>query len=134
MPSRHGYSLFILLLHTVSPINISIGNTDAQRMPFLRSSPNIPDMNPTNHVPQTHPTSPASARIPYMNVPPFGQTLAAMLSVPGQKIPTEKPHSAHPARLRAGNGDREAVRYPIKQRMPLTAMKRTSPVLRLKTE
>jgi len=35
----------------------------------------------------------------------------ARLNVPGQKMPTEKPHTAQPSRLRTGDGTNTMHRY-----------------------
>ena len=45
-----------------------------------------------------------------MAVPPFGHFREAMLIVPGHMMPTEKPHSAHPASPTAGKSAKDAVR------------------------
>ena len=42
------------------------------------------------------PISPPSAMSAYMPIPPPGMWCGARLNVPGQKIPTESPHSAQP--------------------------------------
>ena len=49
---------------------------------------------PTTVGPLEHPKSPAKAIKAYMAVPPPGSFSAAKLKVPGQKIPTVKPHKA----------------------------------------
>ena len=86
------------------PIRI-IGNTIAVRIPIFKSAPNAPATFPTIVGPKPHPKSPASARYANITVPPFGHILVAILKVPGQKIPTEKPHNPHPNRASNGIGE-----------------------------
>ena len=59
--------------------------------------------------PATQPRSPAKAKRANMAVPPPRRETAERLRVPGQKIPTEKPHSPHPMRERTGEPDRAAT-------------------------
>ena len=40
----------------------------------------------------------------------FGKAIAAVLNVPGQKMPTEKPHTAQPISPMTGLPDKVAVR------------------------
>ena len=53
--------------------------------------------------------SPARDRRAYMAVPPAGMAVPAMWNVPGQNIPTENPHTAHPRRANAGQGEKAAM-------------------------
>ena len=57
---------------------------------------------PTIVGPDAQPKSPASAISAYIAVPAVGITFAAMLKVPGQNIPTENPHRAHPISPKIG--------------------------------
>lgn len=52
-----------------------------------------------------HPASPPSARRLKRGVPPLGMVLDAVLKVPGQRIPTDRPQMPQPRRLIAGSGD-----------------------------
>lgn len=54
-------------------------------------------VRPTVVGPAEQPRSPASAISAYMAVPAPGSASAASENVPGQKMPTEKPHSAQPS-------------------------------------
>ena len=66
---------------------------------------NISAAKPVRVGPMEHPTSPASARNANIAVPPPFSTLAAMLKVPGQKMPTDNPQKAHPISPNTGLGD-----------------------------
>ena len=89
---------------------MSTGKRIANRRPVFRSPPKASAAKPTTVGPEAQPTSPASAISAYIAVPAEGRLSAAMLKVPGQKMPTEKPHTAHPSSPKAGLEDREAVR------------------------
>ena len=74
---------------------------------MCRLSPNAPATNPARVEPPEQPMSPASAMSANIAVPPPGIDSEAMLSVPGQKIPTENPQTAQPNRPSAGIGASE---------------------------
>lgn len=86
------------------------GKTIPARIPVFRLSPTRPETNPTSVGPPEHPRSPARARYANIAVPPFGKPEEAMLNTPGQRTPTERPHSAHPTRDKTGFGDSDAIR------------------------
>lgn len=71
-------------------------------MPILRLLPQALETNPARVGPPEQPRSPARASKANMAVPPRGIMEEALLKVPGQRIPTEKPHSPHPIRPRTG--------------------------------
>lgn len=73
-------------------------------MPARRLFPNELEIMPTNVGPTEQPISPASASIANKAVPPPFMADEALLKVPGHRIPTEKPHTAHPIRFMAGIG------------------------------
>ena len=54
------------------------------------------ETKPTIEGPTEHPRSPARANNANINVPPLLITAEALLKEPGQSIPTENPHIAHP--------------------------------------
>lgn len=87
-----------------------MGKTIPARMPVFKLSFHALDTMPTRVGPAEHPTSPPKASIANSAVPPRGMTDAALLKVPGQKMPTESPHTAQPTRLSAGSGAREIHR------------------------
>lgn len=78
--------------------------------PSFRLFPFALAIKPTTDGPAEHPTSPAKAIKAYMAVPVFGRVIAAVLKVPGQKIPTEKPQIAHPRRPIIGLFDKAATK------------------------
>ena len=92
------------------PSKIPIGNTIAKISPNFKLLLLELAMKPTTDGPAEQPTSPANAINAYMAVPVFGKATAAVLKVPGQKMPTEKPHTAHPIRPMTGFPDRAATR------------------------
>ena len=59
--------------------------------------------------PRKQPTSPPSARMANIAVPPAGYILDARLSVPGHIMPTDIPQSAQPAKDTAGIGTNAAI-------------------------
>ena len=65
---------------------------------------------PTTVGPIEHPTSPASAKKANIAVEPLFIFEADILNVPGQSIPTDRPHKLHPIRLNIGQGDSEIIR------------------------
>ena len=91
-------------------ISINTGNMIAESIPVPILPPAASATKPASPGPTEHPTSPASARNANIAVPPPGRILDAMLNVPGQNMPTEKPVSAQPARLRNGYGERDIRR------------------------
>ena len=102
------YDLFSYLLpFLTSPFRYSLsirrtqqsmihGNTIPHKIPLCRSFPNKADTFPAIVGPTPHPRSPASASNANISVPPFLSLAAERLKVPGQKIPTENPHSIQP--------------------------------------
>ena len=92
------------------PAKMSNGKIIANRSPVCRFPLFAFAIIPTTVGPAEHPMSPANAINAYMAVPAFGSAMAAVLNVPGQKIPTEKPHSAHPIKPNSGLLDKEAIR------------------------
>ena len=73
-------------------------------MPIFKFPPKIPDISPANVGPPEPPRSPDKASIANRAVPPFLIVEVALLKVPGQRIPTENPHIAQPARFTQGIG------------------------------
>ena len=100
---------FIFLLRKI-PASISTGKMIAASIPAFRLSPIWLETNPASVGPEEQPRSPARARNANMAVPPPLMAAAALLKLPGQRIPTEKPHTAQPARLRTGNGAKDMQR------------------------
>lgn len=92
-----------------TPRNSKAGNRIAVRSPACRL-PHRCAAIPTAAGPAVHPRSPAKARKANIAVPPPRSSPAARLKVPGHKIPTDKPHKAHPAS--AHRGDRENAANP----------------------
>ena len=87
------------------------GKIRAARIPvFMEPAASV--TNPTTDGPAEQPTSPASANIAYIIVPPPRQRAAPREKTPGHIRPTEKPQSAQPARDKSGIGDRLVMRYP----------------------
>ena len=96
--------------NTSNPTSISAGKTIAESIPTRRLPPNAPETKPARVGPPAQPTSPANASIANSAVPPYGMVTAALLYVPGQRIPTEKPHTAQPSRPATGDGIRTITR------------------------
>lgn len=92
---RHILFLVLLFRNDV-PINISIGKMIAVSSPVFRLSFAAFDMKPTSVGPAEQPISPASAINANIAVPAPFRLEEARLNVPGQKMPTEKPHIAQP--------------------------------------
>ena len=91
-------------------MRISAGKTMAASRPRFKSPPRALATKPTRVGPPEQPTSPARAMKAYMAVPALGRAAAATEKVPGQKMPTEKPHTAQPTRPRMGLWVSEASR------------------------
>ena len=72
-------------------------------------SPNVFAQKPTTVGPKEHPKSPARASRANITVPPVGIFAEAMLNVPGQKIPTDSPQTAHPSRPNDGTLAKAAI-------------------------
>ena len=89
---------------------MNTGKMIAASIPILILPPVASATKPARLGPTEHPTSPASARNANIAVPPPGKTPAAMLNVPGQNMPTEKPVSAQPMRLNIGYGESDVAR------------------------
>lgn len=68
----------------------------ATKSPLCKLSWKVSETTPTKVGPMEQPRSPASANMANIAVPPFFIVFEARLKVPGQKIPTEKPHRAQP--------------------------------------
>ena len=92
------------------PIINKIGNILAATIPILRLSLNTLETLPTIVGPSEQPTSPASAKKANITVDPPFILEADMLNIPGQSIPTDKPHKPHPRRFNIGQGDNEIIR------------------------
>ena len=92
------------------PSKIPTGNTIAKISPSFKLLSFALAMKPTTEGPAEHPTSPARAIKAYIAVPVLGRAIAAVLKVPGQKIPTEKPHTAQPMSPMIGLPDSAATR------------------------
>ena len=86
------------------------GKTIAANKPTRRLSSKAPEIKPTKVGPPEQPKSPASARKANIAVPPARISFAAMLKVPGHKIPTESPQSPQPIRPMIGIGTRDIRR------------------------
>ena len=89
---------------------MNTGKTIDIRIPDEMLPPRRSAAKPVRVGPAEHPTSPARARNANIAVPPPGRTPAAMLNVPGQNMPTEKPVSAQPTRLNTGYGESDVAR------------------------
>lgn len=99
-----------VLLCSIIPIRSRTGKMIAARIPLWRSFPNLLEMSPAKVGPPLHPRSPASASRANIVVPPPRIAAEALLKLPGQRIPTEKPHAAQPASPRKGTGISEIQR------------------------
>lgn len=86
------------------------GKAVATSSPVLRSPPNKSEIPPTIAGLTVAPRSPAKAKNANIAVPPLGHFCEEILIVPGHIIPTEMPHSAHPANPIIGISDKEAMR------------------------
>ena len=102
--------LLLIIMHIIIPRISRIGKIIAAIMPILRLSLIRLDTVPTTVGPIEHPTSPASAKKANIAVPPLLILADDMLNVPGQRIPTARPHRPHPIRLNIGNGESEIIR------------------------
>lgn len=100
----------LISIQIITPIINKTGKTVAAIIPILRLSLNRLETDPTTVGPIEHPTSPASAKKANIAVPPLLILADDMLNVPGQRIPTAKPHMPHPIRLNIGNGESEIIR------------------------
>ena len=89
---------------------MNTGKTIDIRIPEEMLLSKISAAKPVTVGPTEQPTSPARARKANIAVPPPGRTPAAMLNVPGQNMPTEKPVSAQPTRLNTGYGESDVAR------------------------
>lgn len=74
--------------------------------------------------PPEQPTSPARARKANKAVPPRRIAAEALLNVPGQRIPTEKPQTAQPNKLTAAFGTKTMQRYEKTHSTQLPAINR----------
>ena len=79
-------------------------------------------MLPAIEGPVIQPKSPNSARKANIETPPPGIIPAALLMLPGQSTPTEKPHIPQANRETMGNGENAAVRYEIMQSIELKSI------------
>ena len=82
----------------------------AERMPIRRLFWKVLETAPAKVGPPEQPRSPASASRANMAVPPPLMEAAALLKVPGQRMPTEKPQTAQPTSPATGLGIREMQR------------------------
>ena len=80
------------------------GKIKAARIPIFKFPLHIPDTIPTRLGPPEQPISPPKARSANKAVPPAGSAFDALEKVPGHMIPTDRPHRAHPARLKTRTG------------------------------
>ena len=104
-------SVFYFLLHkTSTQTAMSIGNTAAVPIPIPSLSPAAAAAAPASVGPAVQPTSPANASKENTSVPPLTYRLAVRLTVPGQNIPTEKPHKPQPISASTGLGERAIKR------------------------
>lgn len=78
------------------------------RMPTWILPPNMSATLPTMAGPMLPPRSPAIAKSANIAVPPVGNALEEMLIVPGHMIPTENPHTIHPASPMIGFSENDA--------------------------
>ena len=78
------------------------------RSPILMLPPNKSATLPTIAGPIPPPRSPAIAKSANIAVPPVGNALEEMLIVPGHMIPTENPHTIHPASPIIGFSENDA--------------------------
>lgn len=101
---------YLVLRSKPMPAKMSSGNIIAYKRPVCRFPPFALAIMPTTVGPAEQPISPARAISAYMAVPAFGSAMAAVLKVPGQKIPTEKPHNAQPNKPNNGLADNAAIR------------------------
>ena len=100
----------MIIRQRTSPIISTIGKIIAAKIPTLRSSLNRADTVPTTVGPIEQPTSPANARKANIAVPPRLSVAADKLKVPGQRIPTAKPHRPQPSKMIRGSGESEIIR------------------------
>ena len=88
---------------------MNIGKMIAANIPMLILPFAASATNPARLGPTEQPISPSSARNANIAVPPPGRMPAAILNVPGQNMPTEKPVSAQPIRLNTGYGESDVA-------------------------
>ena len=98
------FAMPFTFLHRMIPSSNKIGNITPARIPFFRLSPATLDTMPTSVGPPEQPTSPPSASMANIAVPPLGKDADALLKVPGHIIPTDNPHSAQQIRLICATG------------------------------
>ena len=101
---------FLRKVLIIIPIINNIGNILAAIIPTLILSLNIPDTLPTTVGPIEQPISHAKAKKANIAVPPPLIFEDDILKVPGQSSPTDNPHSPHPIRENACQGDIEIIR------------------------
>ena len=90
---------------------MSSGNATPTASPAASRPPAALAARPTTVGPAVQPRSPARAMRANIAVPPPGSAATAVLQVPGQKMPTEKPHSAQPMSASTGFALAAAVSY-----------------------
>ena len=112
-------------MHSRIPASSKTGNTTANKIPAFKLSSIAPEIIPTSVVPPEHPRSPPSASSANIAVPPAGSDAAALLKVPGHRMPTDRPQMAQAIRLTAGTGTKTIVRYDAMHKMLLPAIKRS---------
>lgn len=98
------------------------GKIIADKIPIFKLLLKAFETNPTNVGPPEQPTSPANAKNANIAVPPPFMLTADILNVPGQRIPTESPHSPHPRSPNTADDVREIIKYDIIQSMPLKSI------------
>ena len=86
-----------------------MGNTIPAMSAYFSSRLVTPITAPTSDGPEVQPISPDKASRANIAVPPLGKLADATLSTPGQSIPTEMPHRAHPTRETIGQGEKDVI-------------------------
>lgn len=85
---------------------MTTGKMIATKIPIRMLFPNMSDTKPTSVGPPEQPKSPASASMAKSTVPPRLSAAAALLKVPGHRMPTENPQIAQPIISTIGTGTR----------------------------
>ena len=109
-----------------TPIKINAGKTEENSIPLFKPSwsavrfgkdaaifalpETAPLTAPINAGPTEQPTSPNTAKMPNIAVPPYGYAAEVSENVPGHMRLTEKPHSAHESRESHGFSNKAVPR------------------------
>ena len=111
------YFIFFIAFVKFNKTIIKIGNTIQNIRPNFSGSIVIAvllvaasESNPATSGPEEQPKSPNIASIANIAVPPFGNSFAARLKIPGHIVEAESPHSPQPIRERIGMGARVVIR------------------------